>query len=72
MLLAIVTMDFSANIFIDMHIIEYITSTKSQDLPCILSLSETHEGMASIQSKKAAFKSSRVPENGLLLKGVNA
>lgn len=70
MLLAIVTMDFSANIFIAMHIIKYITST--QDLPCILSLSETHEGMTSIRTKNKAFKSNKVPENGLLLKGLNA
>lgn len=72
MLLAIVTMDFTANIFIDMHIIKYIASTKSQDLPRILSLSENHEGMTSIQSKNKALKSNKVPENGLLLKGVNA
>lgn len=72
MLLAIGTMAVSANIFIDMHIIKYITSTKSQDLPCVFSLSETQEGMTSIWSKKAAFKSNKIPENGLLLKGANA
>jgi len=67
MLLAVITMDFSANIFIDMHIIKYIASTNSQDLPCILPLSETHEGMTSVQSENKAFKSNKVPENSLLL-----
>lgn len=60
MLLAIVTVEFSASIFIDLHIIKYDTSTKSQDLPCILSLSETHEGMTSILSKNKVFKSNKV------------
>lgn len=67
MALAIVTRDFTANIFVDMHIKKYITSTKARDLPCVFSLGETHEGMASIQSKKEAFKSNKVPKNGKCL-----
>lgn len=46
---------------------KYITSTKARDLPCVFSLGETHEGMASIQSKKEAFKSNKVPKNGKCL-----
>lgn len=44
-----------------MCIKKYIASTKAKDLPCVLSLSETHGGMASIQSKKESFKSNKVP-----------
>lgn len=59
-LLPIVTVEFFANILIDMYIIKYKTSTKSQDLPCIWSLSETHKGRTSILSKNKGFKSNKV------------
>lgn len=67
MVLATVTRDFTANTFVDMHIKQYIPSTKTKDLPCTFSLSETPEGMASIQYKKKAFKSNKVPKNGKYL-----
>lgn len=47
-----------------MRIKKFITSSKAKDLPCVFSLSETHEGMAAIQSNKEAFKSNQVPRNG--------
>lgn len=50
-----------------MHIKKYITSTKAKDLPCVFSLSETHEGIASIQSKKEDAKSKKTPKNGKCL-----
>lgn len=59
MVAATVMRDFTANIFVDMHIKKYITSTKGKDLPCAFLLNETHEGMASIQSKKEAFKATK-------------